>query len=231
MNHMKTKQVLPKSLELCNVTNAFKNKGERTSFDSYRGLFRTPVMRNILDKLLYADMYETIDSSLTDCNVGSRNRRNIRDNLFVINAITNEAKQKNKTKKTCDVCVYDIRKCHDSLWWHEWINDLWDAGTQDDKLALLFLDSQNANIAIKTASGTTNRISINNKIMQGTVWGGLMCTSSMDKLGKEVYDNPCLVYKYRGSVDGPLLVMVDDIITTSECGSTTVFLRIKTNTH
>ena len=49
-----------------------------------------------------------------------------------------------------------------------------------------------------------------------------MCTSSIDKLGKEVYDNPCLVYKYRGSVNGPPLEMVDNIITTSECGSTTV---------
>ena len=68
MNHMKTKLVFPKSLELCNVTNAYKNKGERTSYDSYRGLFQTPVFRNILDKLLYADMYETIDASLTDCN-------------------------------------------------------------------------------------------------------------------------------------------------------------------
>ena len=96
-------------------------------------------------------------------------------------------------------------------------------------MALLFLESQNANIAIKTASGTTNRISINNKIMQGTVWGGLMCTSSMDKLGKEVYDNPCLVYKYRGSVDVPPLEMVDNIITTSECGSTTVALNATLN--
>ena len=52
------------------------------------------------------DFFETIHSSLTDCKVGSRKRRNIRDNLFVINAITNEAKQKNK--KACDVCVYDI---------------------------------------------------------------------------------------------------------------------------
>ena len=29
------------------------------------------------------------------------------------------------------------------------INDLWEAGVQDDKLALLFLDNKNANIAIK----------------------------------------------------------------------------------
>ena len=169
------------------------------------------------------DFFETIHSSLTDCKVGSRKRRNIRDNLFVINAITNEAKQK-KTKKACDVCVYDIRKCHDSLWLHECINDLWDAGIQDDKLVLLFLENQNANIAIKTASGTTDRMNIHNKIMHGTVWAGLMCSTSMDKLGKEVYDDPSLVYKYRNMVDVPPLEMVDDIITTSECGTTTVAL-------
>ena len=95
MNQIKDQQVFPECLRLCNVTNAFKNKGDRGSFDSYRGLFRTPVLRNILDKLLYIDLYETIDGSLTDCNVGSRKRRNIRDNLFVVNAILNESKEKN----------------------------------------------------------------------------------------------------------------------------------------
>ena len=39
--------------------------------------------------------------------------------------------------------------------------------------------------------------------MQGAVWAGLMCTTSMDKLGKEVYNDPTLVYKYRGNVDVP----------------------------
>ena len=74
------------------------------------------MLRNILDKLLYADMYETIDASLKDCNVGSQKRRNIHDILFVMNAITNGAKQ--QTENACDVCVYDIKKCHDNLWLH-----------------------------------------------------------------------------------------------------------------
>ena len=103
--------------------------------DSYRGFFRTPVFINILYKLLYFDLYEKIDDSLTDCNVGSRKRRNIRDNLFVINAISNQSKQKNK--EAFDVCVYDVRKCFDSLWLHECFNDLWDAGLQNDKLSIL----------------------------------------------------------------------------------------------
>ena len=101
MNHVQTNLAFPKILELCNLTNAYKNKGDRTSFDSYKGLFRTPVLRNILDKLLYVDMYETIGASLTDCNVGSRKRLNICDNLFLMNAITNGAKQ--QIENACDV--------------------------------------------------------------------------------------------------------------------------------
>ena len=152
----------------CNVTNTYKKKGNRTLFDSYRGLFGTPVFRNILDKLLYFDMYEAIDDSMTDCNVGSRKRRNIRDNLFVINTISNKAKV--KTNEACDICVYDVKKCHDTLWLHECITELWEAGIQDDKLVLLFLENKSAQIAIKTSSGISERISKHNKIMQGTVW-------------------------------------------------------------
>ena len=111
MNKIKDQQVFPESLQICDVTNAYKNKGDRGSFDSYRGLFRTPMLRNILDKLLYVDLYENIDTSLTDCNVGSRKCRNICDNLFVVNAILNEAKQNTEQTRKRNIrrpstCVY-----------------------------------------------------------------------------------------------------------------------------
>ena len=220
MNMMKDEGVFPEAFNLCNVTNAYKNKGERNNFDSYRGLFRTPIFRNILDRLLYNDLYETVDSNLTDSNVGCRKGRNIRDNLFVVNAITNEAKQKDA--KPCDACTYDVRKCFYNLWLHECIKDMWEAGLQNNKLNLLFLSNTSARIAIKTSSGTTERITITNSVMQGTVWGGLFCTCTTDKLGKEMYAKPELMYKYRGSVNVPPLEMVDDIVSITECGATTV---------
>ena len=110
----------------------------------------------------------------------------------MINAICNEDKFKNN--EACDICVYDVKKCHDTLWLEECINDLWEAGIQDDKLVLLYLENKSAHIAVKTASGTTERITIHKKIMQGTVWAGLMCTKPMYRLGKEVYADPTLVY-------------------------------------
>ena len=43
--------------------------------------------------MIYNDEHATVEESLTDSNVGARKGRNIRDNLFVINAITNSGKQ------------------------------------------------------------------------------------------------------------------------------------------
>ena len=113
MNRIKNELSYPTLLELCNVTNLYKRKGDRRSFNSYRGIFRAPVLSNILDKLLHNDEYEIIDENLTDGNVGSQKRRNVRDNLFVINSVMNEAKC-NKTE-ALDINVYDVEKCFDSM--------------------------------------------------------------------------------------------------------------------
>ena len=48
-----------------------------------------------------------------------------------------------------DICPYDIEKCFDSLWTHECVNDLYEAGMTSDKLPLIFKMNNNANVAIK----------------------------------------------------------------------------------
>ena len=100
----------------------YKNKGDRNEFDSHRGVFRTTSLRTIMDRLMYIDEYSNIDQNLTDC----RKKRNIRDNLFVVNAIMNSSKR--GVDEACDVCVYNIRKCFDSLWLSECINNLYEVG-------------------------------------------------------------------------------------------------------
>ena len=79
--------------------------------------------------------------------------------------------------------VYDVDKCYDSLWIHEVINDLFNAGFQNEKLSLLFLENSSAQIAIKTSRGMSRRTTIQNIIIQGTVWANLCCSVLMDKLG------------------------------------------------
>ena len=140
MNKIKEEQVFTESLELCNISSIWKKKRSRNNFDSYRGIFRVNVFRSILDRLIYNDEYSKIYESLTDCNVGARKERNIRDNIFVINAIMNSIK--NNKEGAVDFQVYDVEKCFDTLWLHEVINCLYNAGLTNDKLPLLFLENK-----------------------------------------------------------------------------------------
>ena len=144
-----------------------------------------------MDRFIFYDEYPVIDAHLRFSNVGARKNRNIRDNIFVLNAINNSVI--NGKEDAVDIGIYDVEKCFDTMWVEECINDVFEAGLVNDKLMLLYLENQNASIAVKTQEGQSDRISISNIIMQGTVWGSLLCTTTMDKLGKLVYNNKDLV--------------------------------------
>ena len=228
MNRIKEEQIYPKCLESCNISSIWKLKGPRNQFSSYRGIFRVSIFRAILDRLIYNDEYDTIDGNLTDSNVGARKLRNIRDNIFVINAILNS--QKNTPEEAIDVQIYDVEQCFDALWLQEVITSLYEAGLRNDKLPLLFLENRNAQVAVKTPGGLSNRVNITNIIMQGSVWGSICCVVLMDKLGKLAYKHPELLYYYKGVVACPPLQMVDDILGVQKCSPQSVHLNTVINT-
>ena len=144
-----------------------------------------------------------------------------------MNAINNSVV--NGSEDDVDIQIFDVEKCFDALWLEECINDVYESGLKNDKLSLLFLENQNAKISIKTPGGKSKRFSIKNIIMQGTVWGSLLCTASMDKLGKMVYQNPALTYKYKGVVETPTLGMVDDILSIQKCSGDTTKINAVIN--
>ena len=183
----------------------------------YRGIFRVTIFRNILDRLIFNDEYETFEKNLTDSNVGGRRGRNIRDNIFVLKAIIKAVKK--GEDEACDVIVTDVEKCFDALWAQECINTLYEFGLNNDKLVLLYEETKTAYIAIKTSTGLTARESIQNVIMQGTVFGSIICTTVMDKLEKIFYDDKTLLYKYKNEVDVPVLGMVDYVLCVAKCSS------------
>ena len=122
--------------------------------------------------------------------------------LFDEKASLNQRPKQNP-KEAVDIGVYDVFKCFDSLWLEECINDLYESGLTNDKLNLIYISNEHANIAIKTSSGKTDPFSINKIVMQGTVWSGLMCTSTMDKLCQLIYKEGSPMFKFRGQVSVP----------------------------
>ena len=113
MNMIKTKQKYPKVLEKSNIVSIHKKKSKR-EFENYRCIFRVQIVRSILERLMYNDSFYTIDSNLTDGNVGARKHRNVRDNIFVISAIINSVEKGNSSP--IQVQVMDAIKCFDKLY-------------------------------------------------------------------------------------------------------------------
>ena len=223
VNLVKEKQIYPKIFQLANITSLYKKRGEKSDFNSERGIFNTVKIRSILDRLVYNEKYSEIDESMSGSNIGARKERNIRDHLFVINAILHEASE---NKKNLDVEIYDIEKCFDKLWASETANDMFNAGLNDDKFVLVANSNSECQVAVKTPWGTlTERKTMENIEMQGGVLTPLKCSVTIDTLGKETLaSTECgkTLYKYRDCVKIPALSFVDDILSVTECGPNSV---------
>ena len=222
MNLIKQRQQYPEAMESCNITSIYKHKGSRKDFNNYRGVFRVTVFRSILDRLVYNDNYHVIDENLTDGNVGARKSRNIRDNIFVLGAVTNSVV--NGNENPIQIQIQDAVKCFDKLWLEETTNALYEAGLQTDMLNLLYLENRRSKVAIKINGNLTNRVAVSHVELQGSVWGSLKCTTAMDQLNKIILPQDELTYKYKGdnNISIGVLGMVDDNLAISQCGTGSV---------
>ena len=117
-----------------------------------QGIFLISVFRSILMKMLRQDEYHNIDEYMSDSNAGGRKGRRTQDHLFIINGIICDH-ARSKTKQQISISIYDCELCFDSMWQEEVINDLFDAGVKNDKLALLHKVNQVNKVAIKTPNG------------------------------------------------------------------------------
>ena len=106
MNLIKDRLEFPEAMELCNITSLYKHKGSHKDFNNYCGVFRVSVFRSILDRMMNNDSYHIIDENLTDGNVGARKERSVRDNVFVLGAITNSVT--NGTMAPIQISVTDV---------------------------------------------------------------------------------------------------------------------------
>ena len=217
-NLMKRRQIYPTIFQPSNISSFYKKKGDKSDLNNDRGVFNVVKIRSVLDKLIYNDIYDTVDSSMSSSNIGARRNRNIRDHLFVINGILNDVRQK---KNSCgiDLGIYDIYKCFDKMCYAETANDLYKAGVKDDKFILIANSNKECQVAVKTPwGGLTERVTLKEIEMQGTVLSNIKCSIQIDSLGKDCITENKGIYKYKGCTSIPPLSMVDDVVTISNCG-------------
>ena len=167
-NGIKSELFIPQDLQMANITSIFKNKGSRLDLKNDRGIFILSIFRKIIDKMVYEDKVDDIDSYMSDSNIGARKDKNVRNHLFVIYAIINSVVQ--GEAKCIDMQIYDLAQAFDALWLADSMNDLWDTlptNSCDDRLGLVYQTSVKNNVAINTAVGQTDRVNIPEIVIQG----------------------------------------------------------------
>ena len=225
-NLIKSKQKYPAIFKHSNISSFWKKKGDKSDLDNDRGVFNVTKIRSILDKMVYNDIYDRVDSNMSCSNIGARKNRNIRDHLFVINGIINDVIN-NKQANDIDVQIYDVAKCFDKLEFINTANDLFNAGVQNDKFVTVAKSNEECHVAVKTPWGTKTKRTILNKIeMKGMVLAGLKCSISIDSIGKESLENTHeILYKYKNCTSIPPLSLIDDIIAVGNCSTDSVKLN------
>ena len=125
LNRIKDEIIIPSNLQLSNVSTIYKGKGSKQNVVNLRGIFKLPIVRNILDRMIYFDDKDIIKSSMGQFQVGNQCERNIRDHTLIVHAVINEAQ---RTNAQIDILFTDIKQCFDAMWLDEAINDLYNSG-------------------------------------------------------------------------------------------------------
>ena len=219
-------------MKLANITSIYKLKGPKKSLESDRGIFVLTVIRGILDRLLYNDLYPEVEFNMSNSNIGALKNKNVRNHLFVVHGIINSVVK--GEAKCIDIQIYDIKQAFDSLWLQDCMNDLYDSlpvSGRNDKLSLLYKANCDNHVAVKTPVGQTDRTNIQEIVMQGGTWGPLKCSNSMDKIGKLCENTGEHLYSYKSIVRVPILTMVDDTFAIAECGHKSLAINQFINSH
>ena len=215
LNRIKMELIVPNDLKLSNVSTIYKGKGSKKKVVNLRGIFKLPIIRNILDKLIHIQDCDVINSNMGQFQVGNQKKRGIRDHTFIAHAIVNEARAKGLQ---LDIQFTDIKQCFDSIWLEEAINDLYLSGVCSRNLNLLFEGNKSTEMCVETRFGQSERVTLNRIVMQGSVSGGTICSNQISKLCNQSY-NEGSVYMYGGVIPIPALAMVDDIFNVALCNS------------
>ena len=205
-----------------NITTVPK-KGPTTDLKNQRGIFRVSVVRSILMRLIYNSKYFNIDKNISDSQMGARKGKGCKSNIWIINGIIHET-LKNKNKKPIVLQIYDYAQMFDSVNLEEAISDIYDYGLNDDNLSLILKANQTVYMAVKTPGGLTDRVMIENSVLQGDTFGSLLASVQVDAIAKEV-EKAGIGYNYKEELPINILGLVDDLIGVTEAGFKTQIMN------
>ena len=214
-NKIKENSFIPYFMNCANITTVPK-KGNQIELQNERGIFRVSVLRSILMNLIYERKYPEVDKRISECQMGGRKQKGCKNNIFILNGIIHE-NMKSKKMKPITLQFYDYTQMFNSIDLKEAIRDMFNTGLNDENLILLYNSNKEISMAVKTAHGLSDRVVVNDSVLQGDTFGSLMASVQVDKIGQDCVSNGNHIM-YKNNLAIGFLGMVDDIVGITESG-------------
>ena len=77
----------------------------------------------------------------------------------------------------------------------------------------------------------SERFEVNDLVAQGSTWGPLMTSASIDTIGKEAQETGKCTFIYKDTVKIPPSSFVDDVLAVSNCGTESIVTNAVINTQ
>ena len=130
-----------------------------------------------------------------------------------------------KSNDPVDIMILDYKQMFDSECLFQCMNDLFEAGVDDDIFALIYEANRKNYVAVKTPNGLSRREVFSDIVMQGDVLAPLISSLQVDTIGKECLEDNKHLYYYKNVVPVPPLGLVEDLFTISTCNYKTTLMN------
>ena len=75
VNQIKTEISFPEFMQFVNIVCIYKGKGDKMDLQNDRGIFIVNVLKSIFMKMVWGDVYNSLDSNMSNSNVCGRRKR------------------------------------------------------------------------------------------------------------------------------------------------------------
>ena len=182
LNKIKNNKDTPESWNNILISTIYKRKGSRKLLNNQRGIFITPVISKIFEKLIKNRISQAVENYKSLFQAGGRSNRSKADNLFILRAVIDHTLY---IQSYVLFTLYDFKTRFDSLWLEDALNTLWDVGVENELLYIIYLLNKNCNITVNTPFGPPERFTIEKLVKQGTVLGPVLCSTSIGDYCKD----------------------------------------------
>ena len=204
VNKVDEERVIPDEWQEMDIRVTHK-KGDKTLMSNKRGLFLTNNISKVYERVVKERNAVKYREGISEwANGGMKGRGGI-DNIMIITSIIEQNKY---LKRNTYLTFTDAEKCFDKLWLKDGIYDLWRSGTDVRDCLMIKKLNEKARIVVRTPVGNTEPFCLEDIVRQGTVYGGQICNSSMDKVNKMGKD---IITPYAPTLSIRAVTFVDDV--------------------